>query len=110
MKPAEIDNITAAFPAMVSDLMPAQENIPEEFKRFPGTKWNQVFSDWFYSGLKGAEWQPKEGIDQARALRHIGTVMGSYEPKHEHKEAAVAYLMSLWFEDVKYTKGAHNDR
>jgi len=24
--------------------------------------------------------------------------LGSFEPQHEHKEAAVAYLMSLWFE------------
>lgn len=105
MQPAEIDDATVAFPAMVGDLMPSQEDIPEEFKQFLGTKWNQVFSDWFYFGLKGAKWQSKEGINQDKALRHIGAVMGSYEPKHEYKEAAAAYLMSLWFEDVKYKKG-----
>jgi hypothetical protein len=32
---------------------------------------------------------------------HLKAIMGSFQPKHEHKTAGVAYLMSLWFEAVQ---------
>jgi len=52
-----------------------------------------------FSGLKKSEVPPvKEGIDVNMALRHLHAIQGSFEPKHEYKEAAVAYLASLWFE------------
>lgn len=103
-KPVTIDGARAAFPASVSDLMPPMEAIPDEFKNWHGTEWNRLFADWFYSGLKSLDLTPQPGIDKDAALRHIKTVMGSWEPKHEHKEAAVAYLLSLWFTDPKWTK------
>ena len=96
----EVTNLEMAFPATVLHLMPEWEAIPQEFKRFNSTKWNKLFNQWFYSGIdQGALPKAKEGIDRTKALRHIRTIMGSFEPKHEHKEAAVAYLMSLWFEE-----------
>jgi hypothetical protein len=49
------------------------------------------------------EIKPKEGVDVDKALRHIQAIMRSYQPKHEHKEAAVAYLLSQWFDDVTWT-------
>jgi len=84
-------------------LMVPMAEIPAEFKNFNRpTKWNELQSTWFYSGLpKGTDFIAKEGIDGAVALRHLRTIQGSFEPKHEHKEACVAYLMSLWFDDVK---------
>lgn len=99
----DIDNITLAFPANVSHLMPAYKDIPEEFKR-PCGKWQDVVSAWFFCGLKNAKWTPKEGVDTNKALRHVKTIMGSFEPKHEHKEAGCAYLLSQWFDDVTYEK------
>jgi hypothetical protein len=101
----EISDIEMAFPGSVSHLMPKLEEIPEEFKQFRGTKWNAIFNDWFFSGLKNMKATPKDGIDINKALRHIKTIMESWEPKHEHKGAAVAYLMSLWFEEITYDKG-----
>ena len=100
-KPMEIDDVTAAFPAQVKHLMPPMEEIPREFKDGHG-KWNELFSAWFCTGLKSLKMQPKEGINEAQAMRHIRTIMGSYEPQHEHKEAACAYLLSLWFDDAKW--------
>ena len=102
--PQEIDDLTLAFPTDVLSLMPDKADIPEDITR-RRSKWCQVASDWFFRGLKNAKWTPKEGIDPNKALRHIGTILGSWEPKHEDKEAAVAYLLSEWFEDVSYTKG-----
>jgi hypothetical protein len=87
----------------ITELMPMYGDIPEEFKNWNNkTKWNKVVSDWFFRGLKNEVWQPKDGIEIQAALRHLRAILSSYEPKHEHKEAAVAYLMSLWFNDVKY--------
>ena len=60
----------------------------------------------FYLGAKDLKFIPKEGIDPVMAWRHVRCVMGSFEPQHRHKVAACAYLMSLWFEDIKYTKGS----
>lgn len=99
MKPQEIDQATAVFPASVSHLMPSYADIPNEFKRHNGTKWNQFQSQWFYKGIRTEGLKPKDGIDKDAALRHLKTIQGSYEPKHEHKEASVAYLASQWFED-----------
>lgn len=97
-QPTEVDAVTMAFPAGVRHLMPAQSEIPDEFHH--GNNWgNRLFADWFYSGIKSLDGLvPRDGIDKTKALRHIKTVMGSFEPKHEHKESAVAYLFDKWFE------------
>ena len=50
-------------------------------------------SEWFFYGLKDAQFVPNEGIDKGEALRHLGYIMGSWEPQHEHKEAGCAYLL-----------------
>ena len=85
----------------LAELLPAYKDLPEEFTRHEG-KWHKVMSDWFYRGLKNAKWMPKPGVDTKKALAHIKTVLGSFEPKHEHKEAGVAFLLSEWFDDVTY--------
>lgn len=97
----EIDDLTLAFATNVEHLMPAYADIPADFCRM-SNKWNRIFRRWFASGLsEKAEFVPKPGVDAAKALRHIGAVMRSYEPQHEHKEAAVAFLLSEWFDDVR---------
>jgi hypothetical protein len=100
----EISDVTLAFPADVLRLMPPYEEIPEEFKQFPGGKWNKLFSDWFYCGLTRLDLQPREGVDENKALRHIKAVMASFQPSHEHKEAAVAFLFNEWFSDGEWEK------
>lgn len=99
----EITDLELAFPADVMKLMPTWEEIPVEFKH-DGTKWNRLFSDWFYAGVKDLHFVPKPGIETKLALRHIMAIMGSFQPQHQHKEAAVAYLLSQWFEDVTWTR------
>ena len=102
MKPQKIDDALLAFPASVSKLMIPYKDIPEEFKD-SYNKWAKIQRDWFFKGLSDhTEFLPKEGIDANTAIRHLMAIQRSYEPKHEHKEACVAYLMSLWFDDVKY--------
>lgn len=100
MTPQPVDNLTLAFPADVTRLLPPYDAIPDEFKH-RGNKWNDLVSRWFFSGLPyGTEFKPKEGINKTAALRHVTACMRSFQPKHEHKEAGCAYLLSQWFEDV----------
>jgi hypothetical protein len=99
--PKKVSDALLAFPGtVVKDLMVPMEQIPEEFKT-GGTKWNRLQKIWFYEGLPGAtEFDSKEGVDCATAMRHLMAIQRSYEPKHEHKSACVAYFMSLWFNDI----------
>ncbi|TXH09053.1 MAG: hypothetical protein E6R04_09235 [Spirochaetes bacterium] len=100
LKPQPVTDVTLAFPASVMMLMPKYEDIPEEFRdRNSSSKWIQFQRDWFFKGLKVSGLIPKKGIDLDTALRQLQAIQGSYEPKHEHKEACVAYLASLWFEE-----------
>lgn len=93
----ELTAADVAFPATVRHLMPNMSDIPTDFKKWDGTKWNKFFNDLFYCGVITDGLVPVDGIDKSKALRHLKCVAGSFEPKHEHKAAAVAYLASLWF-------------
>ena len=101
-KPQVVDRVTAVFPAdIIGKLLPKWDEIPEEFKHQSGNKWVQFQTDWFFSGLKNSDGLvPKPGIDKVLAMAHLSACQRSYQPKHEHKIAGVAYLASLWFEDT----------
>lgn len=94
-----------AFPATVSDLMPAWDEIPEEFRE-DTSPWCELARRWFFKGLPSTvQFHADEGIDAETAFYHLHCIMGSFEPKHEHKMAAVAYLCSVWFTKVSVEKG-----
>lgn len=90
-----------AFGGDMDTLMVPYNQIPFEFKR-ASNKWTGIVSYWFFRGLNpDTEFYAKGDIDPKKALRHISAIMRSFEPKHEHKEACCAYLLSQWFDDVK---------
>lgn len=99
-RPKHVDGITQSFGASgieLAHMLPAMREIPEAFTddRDP---WCAVVQRWFFEGVSSSVFVPREGIDKATALAHLGAIMRSFEPKHEHKIAGVAYLCSLWFE------------
>lgn len=58
------------------------------------TPYNKLFSTLFFSGGK---LNYKKGLDEefkARAIPYFRAFMSSWEPKHEHKEAICAMLLS----------------
>jgi hypothetical protein len=102
----EVNRVDIAFGGNMAKLLPKYEDIPKEYKNMNDTtKWNKLVLDWFYCGLKSLKLKPKVGVDTNKAMAHIKAIMASWEPKHEHKIAGCAYLLSQWFDDVQYEKG-----
>lgn len=79
--------------------LPAWNDIPEDFQR-DRHPCCDLASKWFASGLDPAAegLVPKPGVDGKKALRAVGAVLRSFEPKHEHKIAGAGYLLSQWFD------------
>lgn len=95
--PVDVDDVLMAFPAAVEFLMPDPEEILPRNQLPP--KWSEFFVDWFRYGIKDIEFHCEEGIDGEKAFRHLQCIIGSYQPKHQHKEQAVVFLASIWFTD-----------
>ena len=100
----EISKSDRAFPADALDWMPAWDEIPEEYRdRNNGTVWNKIVRRWFFSGLpEKVAFYPKDGVDAERAVAVVQATLGSFAPKHEHKEAACAYMLASWFTKVEH--------
>jgi hypothetical protein len=90
--------------------MPKYDTLPEDFKKHRGNEYCIAISHWFFKGAKkapngieidGVIFRARPGVDVGEALAAIKAVLGSFEPKHEHKEAACAFMLSEWFEVVK---------
>lgn len=106
-QPHEVSDVLLAFPGSVSDLMPPMSSIPEEFQNMNDhTDWNKFVTRWFFSGdaLTHFDLYTREDVDAQAAWKHLSAVLRSWEPKHEHKQAAVAWLMSRWFLAIRPTR------
>lgn len=80
----------------VYDMMPKYGESPNVDR-----KWERAVSKWFFAGIEKSAFKVKPGINADDAFRHLRAVISSWLPKHEHKTEAAAFLMSLWFDDVK---------
>lgn len=95
--PKKLDGASVAFPTTVEGFMPHYRDIPDDFKR-GHTPQNRLFMKMFFDGASVGFLKAKPGIDRKDALQHIRYVSRSFEPKHEHKSAGVAFLFAEWFE------------
>lgn len=100
--PVEISDVSLAFPADALDYMP-----PHETCEGQGERWAYDFiRQTMFGGLKDAQFAPsnpdwgQEDVD--RAWRQIRAIMGSFAPRHEHKEDALAFLVTTWFDAVRW--------
>lgn len=93
--PIPVTKADTVFGGKCKDILPKWEDIPDEFKA-QSNPWCQWQSNWFFHGLANNP-IPKEGTDGDLAMANLQCVQGSFEPKHQHKQAGVAYLASLWF-------------
>ena len=100
--PKEITQLEVAFgPKNLSEYLPDMKDIPDSYKRHGGRVSTRLANKWFFGGLEGAVFHPREGVDVDKAIRHIGACLGSFEPAHEHKEAGVGMLLGHFFEKVE---------
>lgn len=92
--------------------LPPYDSIPDRFKRY-NDPYVMAVSSWFFCGAKvtdgvltidDVKFIQKPGVDMRGALKAIKAVLSSFEPKHEHKEAGCAYMLSEWFEPVEDQK------
>lgn len=104
--PQQVTGAEFVFGGNMEKLLPPRQDIPKTFDQ--KDKWEKVQRDWFYRGITKPKWEPKPGINPRDAVRHLGAIQGSFEPSHEHKEEAVAWLLSRWFDDVEYEVGDAN--
>ena len=94
----KLDGIDMSF-GNVKHLPPMKE-IPDEFQNH-SNKYCRFVSSWFFGGKTTEDMQclvAREGVDRRAAIIAIKSVLTSFEPQHEHKEAGAAYLLSEWFE------------
>lgn len=100
-QPMEVSDTQMTFPATLGELLPKWNDIP---KRFQGNNdmYCQFADAWFFGGWPGKKFlvYPKGDVDPQKAIRHLYTLLRSYEPKQEHKIAAVGWLASRWL-DIK---------
>lgn len=82
------------------ELLPKWEDIPEPFRRKinEAKPYCDFMSQWFFNGADSRCLVAREGVDEAKAARHIAACLCSFAPKHEHKISGCAYLLSQWFE------------
>jgi hypothetical protein len=89
-KPNGVDVVFSTYRTIPELLKEAQER-----KFYNGyTPYNKLFSDLFFLGGKVVF---KKGLDENKRKeiwQYCRSFMGSYEPKHEEKEAICAMLMS----------------
>lgn len=101
----ETTKLDMAFPAQViGRLLPRLENIPDELKHGI-SEWPKWANHLFHKGGADIAMYPREGVDAEKAYLHAMCCLRSYEPKHEHKIAGVAYLLATFFEKIEVTKG-----
>lgn len=96
-KPFDKDTIQKS---KVFDLMPSYSELHSKDVKWDN-KWERAVSTWFFDGIAKSRFTPKAGIDVNDAFYHLGNIIGDWTPKHEHKTDGAAFLMSLWFDDVK---------
>jgi len=90
-QPRAVSDMDLAFGG-IDCLMPPKEAIPRDLYRFGNGNWgSRLFNDMFYAGLTKLEIQAKPGVDREKALRHIKTIMRSFEPKPERQTCSGQY-------------------
>lgn len=98
--PIPVTELDIVFPANVARLMPALEAVPPEFFEHDN-EWNRIASHWFGRGLAdGVTFDMVDGVEGEVAFDHLRCILSSFEPEHNYKIAAVAYLLSTWCTQV----------
>ena len=94
-----VDDASVAFGTTIA--LPDWDDIPEEFKS-SANPFSKAASMIFFKGGRLADYglRVKKDLDSDSVHRALQAHLCSFEPKHEHKEAGVGYLMFNWCEQI----------
>ena len=79
--------------------LPPMSEIPDRFTRSNDPYVKFIF-EWFFSGRNPedmARLTEKPGVDRYMAICAIRAALASFKPRHGHKVAGCAFLLSEWF-------------
>lgn len=90
--------LDAAFGADLRDY-PPYDSIPQEF-RYGHTKFNDAVGTLFFEGGKLDDFglKIKDGVDRVQFYATLKSLLHSFAPPHQHKEAACAWMLSEYTE------------
>jgi hypothetical protein len=98
-----LDDIDVAFGSI--SFLPAMADLPPEYRDgwYRGYAGCKAADALFFDGgsLSALGYEPRDGVDPQAALRALGAALGSFQPKHEHKIAAVGWLIDQWFVKIE---------
>jgi hypothetical protein len=88
------------FGARLSEFPPF-DDLPEEFRR-RRHRCCEIAQNLFFNGGKLSDHglKLKPGLKSEDVYRALSAWLSSFEPKHEHKIAAVGYAISEWFDEA----------
>ncbi len=97
-EPHIFSDIDMAFPAHVVEHMPKMDEMPEAFRKGEHPACSVANGIFFgrWAGKKPGM-VARDGVNPSDAWRHLHCIMSSFEPAHEHKEAAWGFLLNEWF-------------
>lgn len=101
-QPHAVSDAQRAFPArVVGSYLPPPEWFTED--GVPAAWGN--FAEALFAGIASdISLIPRDGVDPAAAWDHATMILGSYQPKHEHKISGVAWLLWHWFSAGTYLR------
>lgn len=76
---------------------PSMEDIPAPYKT-SDNPYVQLQREWLFGGIRRSRLLHRPNVDRDAAVRHLSALQESFVVSHEHKQAAVAYLMAMWFD------------
>lgn len=103
--PVEVSALDMAFPAQIMHLLPPWSALTRDQQKM-WDPWCEFIHQWFFRGLPAdSEFYLKLGpdghlYDGDVAIRHMQAVLGSFQPKQQHKFGGLAFLCERWFDAV----------
>lgn len=80
--------------------LPPYDVIPDRFRN-RSDPYVKFVAEWFFQGRTQEDMRrlkTRASVERGKALAAIKCVLGSFEPRHEHKEAGCAFMLHEWFE------------
>jgi hypothetical protein len=100
-RPIPIDDVRLAFPGDVEFLMPDPAEIPREY--WEGHRLYPMIREFIFTGVapRNLSFDARLDFDYNVVARHLRAIQGSFQPKHEHKQATLTLLFDLWFPNLR---------